>query len=68
MHPIQSDDDARALAKTIVKTVNGMSVKFGRTNGHPVLHLIDRKAKRSATIRSKSDWTYHIMNPYAHKE
>lgn len=63
-----TNDEARALAKAIVMTVNGMVIKFGRTNGHPVLHLVDQKRKQSWTIRSKVEWTFHPANPYANKE
>lgn len=61
---MKNDDDARALAKAIVMTVNHVSIKFGRTNGHPVLHVLDRKLKQSYTIASKAEWNLHPANPH----
>lgn len=63
-----NDTTARALATTVAKTSDGISVKLGRTNGKPVLHLIQRQADdrdaKSWTIASEAEWAAHP----AHKE
>lgn len=43
-----------------------MSVKIGRTNGQPVLHLISTASddRSSETIASEVDWDQHRWNRY----
>lgn len=55
-----TEKEARALATRIAKSSTGVRVKFGRTNGEHVLHLlIDRQ---SETIASAVEWDEHPAN------
>lgn len=52
-----SESEARALATRIAKESNGVSVRFGRTNGRVCLHLVNRDAHKSVTIYSRAEWS-----------
>jgi hypothetical protein len=64
---IPFDNKSAAFTATqIAKQSDGVSIKRGRTNGHPVLHLV-RKATEtveaaSVTLRSASEWYGHEWN------
>lgn len=61
-----TDKEARKLATRVAKQSDGVSVKVGRTNGQPVLHLIKRQSKTaqaaSDTIATEPDWVDHSWN------
>lgn len=58
-----STKEARALATMVAKTSNGVSVKFGCTNGKNVLHL--NGPRRSFTISEEWEWAEHDWNKLA---
>lgn len=63
-----TDKTARELSTTVVKQSTGVIVKPGRTNGAPVLHLIQRRNDEagrpaaSTTIACEADWSEHPWN------
>lgn len=61
-----TDKEGRKLATRIAKESDGVSVKFGRTNGRFALHLIRRQGKTtpaaSTTIFTEPDWVDHPWN------
>lgn len=67
-----TDKQARELSTRVAKNSSGVSVKLGRTNGHPVLHLIQRedpnskppREAESVTIASEAEWDAHPWNSY----
>lgn len=64
------DKQARELSTQVAKQSTGVSVKLGRTNGRPVLHLIQHRADdakppreaESFTIASEAEWAAHPWN------
>lgn len=63
-----NEKSARELSLAVAKQSLGVSVKPGRTNGAPVLHLIQRRndaagrPAASSTIASEADWSEHPWN------
>jgi hypothetical protein len=58
-------ESARKLATRVAKESNGVSVKIGQTNGHPVLHLVNRNMPSKFAARnvtSEADWDEHPWN------
>ncbi len=56
---------ARALATTVAKQSNGVSVKIGETNGKPVLHLVNKNVApkiASRNVTSEAEWDAHPWN------
>lgn len=59
---------ARELSHAVVKQSHGVSVRTGRTNGRPILHLIQRenpsqgREAASETIASAAEWNLHRWN------
>ena len=58
--------EARTLATEIAKHSDGVSVKFGQTNGQHVLHLVVRaiqgRPASSQTITEPWEWDDHPAN------
>lgn len=61
----------REIARRIAKETSGISVREGRTNGKPVLHLKRRRndakgiTAASVTIPATAmEWDLHPWNPY----
>lgn len=59
----------KSLATKIAKESNGVSIKFGRTNGQDVLHLVrkrdDEKGREAASVTIPADlttWQLHDWN------
>lgn len=69
-----TDAEAGVLAHRVVKQSSGVSVRIGRTNGHPVLHLIQRRnddagrVAESRTIHAEAEWSYHEWNKHTNKQ
>lgn len=59
IHPPLTDKQASALATQIVKDDGRVRVKFGRTNGRPVLHVYVPGSPISRTIESYGEWENH---------
>ena len=69
-----TDKSARELARRVAEQSSGVKVKFGRTNGQPVLHLVrsvndareiaEGTARASETIASAVEWHQHRWNRY----
>lgn len=67
-----TEKTATELATRVAKQSSGVKVKFGRTNGQAVLHLVrkhpevgdDGSIRGSETIKSVSDWDQHRWNRY----
>lgn len=58
----------QALATKIAKESNGVSIRHGRTNGLPVLHLIrrrdDAKDRTAASLTIPADLTEWRLHPW----
>lgn len=57
----------KALATVVAKQSSGVSVRLGKTNGQPVLHLIRRQrgATEAASLTipaTQTDWDLHPWN------
>jgi len=58
---------AQKLARRILnEAIRPCTVKIGRTNGVPALHIIDphnpKATEQSTTIFTESDWAAHPLN------
>lgn len=58
----------KALATKIAKESNGVSIKFGRTNGRDVLHLVrkrdDEKGRKASSVTIIADLTTWQLHPW----
>jgi hypothetical protein len=74
MPAVLTDSEARSLATRVVKDTKSARVKFGRTNGEPVLHVIvpAESARNeygdadptvaSFTVKNASEWEECPLN------
>lgn len=53
---VQPSDEARKVARRIVKDAPGVRVKFGRTNGRECFHVYVPGATLGATVYSYGEW------------
>lgn len=60
-----SEDDARKLARRIVKDSPDVRVKFGNTNGRITLHVYVPGSSVSRTIYNEAGWDSHPANQRA---
>lgn len=63
---MQTDKDARELAKRVAQESSGVKIKFGNVNGRPVLHIVNENIEdrrvRSNDIRNVAEWIEHPWN------
>ncbi len=63
-----TESEARALGKQIAKDSSNVRVKFGTTNGSPVLHVfVPGDNENGRTIRSAAEWEDHPANEKARR-
>lgn len=63
-----SEGEARSLGKKIAKESSTVRVKFGTTNGNPVLHVfVPGENESGRTIRSEAEWEDHPANDKARR-